>query len=270
MRSTESLEAPLEEIAFLARSPNRVVVLDALTEGPVDRYELEESTGVTRATLGRILDDFTGRGWVVETDRTYETTQLGTYVSREFSGLVDRFAPVPALNEVVEWFPDEGFSFDLGCLAGADVVRATRNDALAPTNHIARRLRNADRVRLVTYSVLPSIMEVCWRETVEGTLELESVLDSGALGRLGADPELVDSALALFESGQSAVYWYDGDIPSTLFIVDDAVLLCLSGGEGAPRAVVETDDETVRSWAEAVVDTFRHDGERLDPSALTE
>ena len=269
MGSADGLERPLEEIEFLARSPNRVRVLAALTDGPLERYELEEVTGVSRATLGRILDDFGERGWVVEDDREYEATQVGAYVSREFATALERFDPVPALSAVAEWFPDGGFDFDLGHLAGAAVVRSTRLDALAPTAHIARRIRSADRVRLVTYSVLPGIMEACWRGAVEGDLEVESVLEGGALERFETDSEMVEQARDMAESGRSEVYVYFGDVPSTVFVVDDAVLLCLSGGEGAPLAVVETDDEAIHEWAESLIEDLRGEGERLDPSLFT-
>lgn len=63
------MDSALEEVEFLARSPNRITVLDTLTEGPIERYDLEEITGVTRAKLGRILDDFEERGWIIEDDR---------------------------------------------------------------------------------------------------------------------------------------------------------------------------------------------------------
>ena len=269
MISSDALGAPLEELEFLARSPNRVSVLDVLTQGPIGRYELEETTGVTRATLGRILDDFEDRGWVTEDDRRYETTQLGAYVSREITDLLERFEPVPILNEVAQWFPEEGFDFDLGRLAGATIIRATKNNALAPTAHISKRIQTADRVRLITYSVLPGVMESCWQGTVDGDLELESVLDRGAFESFGTDPQLVDQAEELLQTETSAVFLYPGDVPSTVFIVDDAVLLCLSGGEGAPLAVIETDDEAVRSWAESVIDDHRREGERLDSSLFT-
>ena len=269
MLSADLLGAPLEELEFLARSPNRVRVLDALTEGPVGRYELEDATGVSRATLGRILDDFGDRGWVREDDRSYETTQLGRYVSREFGTLLERFEPVPALNDVARWFPEAGFDFDLGRLAGATVVRSTRSNALAPTAHISKRIREADRVRLVTYSVLPDVMEVCWRGAVEDDLEIESALDEGAVEGFGTDPELVERAMELFRTEGSEVYLCHGDVPSSVFVVDDLVLLCLSGGEGAPLAVIETDDAAVRSWAEATIDEHCEAGERLDPSLFT-
>ncbi|WP_458209911.1 helix-turn-helix transcriptional regulator [Haladaptatus sp. NG-SE-30] len=269
MPPSNLLGAPLEELEFLARSPNRVSVLDALTQGPTGRYDLEETAGVTRATLGRILDDFEERGWVIEEDRQYETTQLGAYVSREIVNLLESFEPVPALNEVAQWFPEEGFDFDLKHLAGAKIVRATRNDALAPTAYISKRIQTADRARLSTYSVLPGIMEVCWRGTVDGDLELESVLDGGAFDSFGTDPQMVERAQEMFETGQAEVFLYHGDIPFTVFIVDDVVLLCLSGGEGAPLAVIETDDEVVRSWAESTIDDHCREGEQIDPSLFT-
>ena len=123
MTHTDVSSTPLEEIEFLARSPNRVSVLDALTRGPMGRYEIEDATGVARATLGRILDDFEDRGWVREDDRQYRTTQLGAYVSREITTVLERFEPVPALNEVAQWFPEDGFGFDLKRLAGATVAK---------------------------------------------------------------------------------------------------------------------------------------------------
>ena len=269
MISDELLGAPLEELEFLARSPNRIRVLDALTRGPVGRHTIEETTGVTRATLGRILDDFANRGWVWEDGRQYQTTQLGAYALREMSTALDRFAPVPGLAEVAQWFPEDGFGFDLANLAGSTIVRTTRSNALAPTTHIAKRIRNANHVRLITYSVLPGVMDECWRGTVEGDLELVSVLDGDASENIGADPQMAEQAREMAESGRSEVYMYFGDIPSTVFIVDDVVLLCLSGGEGAPLAVIETDNEAVRSWAEATFDDLRNDGEQLDPSQFT-
>ena len=269
MEPVDASETPLEVIEFLVRSPNRVEVLGALTDGPIGRYDLEETADVTRATLGRILDDFEERGWAVEDDRQYATTPLGTYVSEEIGAVLDRFEPVPSLSEVAQWFPEEGFDFDLGRLAGAEIVRSTKRNALAPTAHISRRIRTADRVRLITYSVLPGVMDECWRGIVDGGLELEGVLDGEALDSFGADPQMVEQAREMVETGRAEVYVHHGEVPSTVFVVDDVVLLCLSGGEGAPLAVIETDDEAVRSWAESTIDDLRGEGERLDPSLFT-
>jgi hypothetical protein len=44
----------LDDVAFLARSRNRVTVLEALSERHRSRAELEASTGVTKVTAGRV------------------------------------------------------------------------------------------------------------------------------------------------------------------------------------------------------------------------
>lgn len=265
----DKIESPLAEIEFLARSPNRLRVLDVLRTGPITRYEIEEMTDVSRATLGRILDDFEERGWVKRESRQYETTHVGNYVAREFTRLVERFGPVPALNKVAQWFPEEGFGFDLGCLTGAEIVRPHKNDALAPTTHIVRRLRTATHIRVLTYTALPDCMEVCWQRTVTGNQTFEGVFDTGTLATLGADPQMVEQAGEMLESGQAEVVRYDGEIPSVVIIADDVVLLCLSGGEGAPHAVIETTNETVREWAEATFESYHREGDPLDPALFT-
>ncbi|WP_254544305.1 helix-turn-helix transcriptional regulator [Halomarina pelagica] len=266
----DDIQSSLEEIEFLARSPNRIRVLDTLTAEPMKRHEIEAGTGISRATLARILDDFEDRGWVIREGKQYETTPVGNYVAQEFTDVLKRFAPVPGLNEVAQWFPEEGFDFDLGCLAGAEIIRPARSDALAPTTHITRRLRTADRVRVISYSHLSDVMEVCWRATAERTLELESIVDRGVLERIETDPRMLDHAQEMVESGQAKFFWHEGPIPVTVFLIDDVVLLCLSGDEGAPHAVIETSDETVHSWAESIIDTYRCEGEVLDPRLLTE
>ncbi|MFC4439005.1 MULTISPECIES: transcriptional regulator FilR1 domain-containing protein [Natrialbaceae] len=81
---------------------------------------------------------------------------------------------------------------------------------------------------------------------------------------------MVDHAREMVESGQAKFFGHTGTIPVTVFLIDDVVLLCLSGDEGAPRAVIETTDETVRSWAESTIDTYRREGELLDPELFTE
>lgn len=269
MVSEDLLADPLEELEFLARSPNRINVLDTLTGGTMGRYELEDAAGVTRATLGRILDDFEVRGWVIEEDREYATTALGEYVAREFVTLLEHFEPVPALNEVAQWFPEAGFDFDLEHLRGARIVRSTRTKPQAPTTLITKRIREAARVRLLTYAVLPGVMETCWRGAVEGDLEFESIVSSSAYEDFATDPHLLERAAELVQADNAEVVFYVGDIPSTVFLVDDAVLLCLSGGEGAPLAVIETTDEVVRTWAEESLERYRREGEQVDPSLFT-
>jgi len=100
---------------------------------------------------------------------------------------------------------------------------------------------------VLTYSVLLDAMDACWRATLEGTLDFERVFDRGTLASLGAEPLLAERALEMLESGQADIACYAGDVPYIVIVVDDVVLRCLPGGEGAPHAVIETDDSLVDS-----------------------
>ena len=75
------MTAGIESIEFLARSPHRVGVLEALADGPTDRRDLTETTGASSPTVGRILADFEDRQWLVRDGPTYALTALGEYVA---------------------------------------------------------------------------------------------------------------------------------------------------------------------------------------------
>lgn len=78
---------PLDDIEFLSRSINRVTVLEELSSYPQTRARLEASTDVSKVTIGRILDDFLDRGWIVKTGDTYQTTPIGEVIATDFSQL---------------------------------------------------------------------------------------------------------------------------------------------------------------------------------------
>lgn len=267
--SLEDIDSALEDIKFIARSANRIRALNALSTGPIERRDLEEATGISRPTLTRVLDDFEKRGWVTRDQRRYTATKLGTVTVREFIDLINRFETLQMLDEVIRWFPEEGFGFDLGRLAGAEVVRPSKNDALAPTTRIAKRLDVADQAQILSYAVIPAAMEACWRATIHGSHRVDVVFDSEALATVAADSAMMDRSLEMLETGRTQVFHHDGEVPYVLFIIDDEIVeLCLGSEDGAPRAVIETTDETVRGWAKSAFDSYRHEASPIDPATL--
>lgn len=72
---------PLDDVEYLARSANRVRVLETLAKGPHDRTDLQEKTGAARATLGRILGEFEERGWIRRDGAEYELMPLSDFLA---------------------------------------------------------------------------------------------------------------------------------------------------------------------------------------------
>lgn len=266
MGSLRDIEAPLEAIEFLARSVNRVQVLNTVNDGPIERRDLEDETGISRPTLSRILDDFEQRGWVVREKHRYQVTQLGMFINREFIHLLNQMKVAHILRDVVQWFPEDGFEFDLARLSTANIIRPTKQNSLAPTNHIVKRLQGATEVKVVTFTVLPVALEAGYQQVVDGSQTLEMVFSPGALTPLEGNPTMETYMHEMLTSGNASFYQYSDEIPYVLISANGAVSLCLSGADGAPRAVIDTSDEIVQSWAETQFESYRSEATPLDPA----
>lgn len=129
--------AAADDVAFLANPDNRVAVLRSLLDGPHSRHVVAEETGVSRVTLGRILDDLEERRWITQRGQVCEATALGAWVEAEFTAFCETMASARRLEAVFRWFPEEGFGFPVSCLADADITLVSRADASAP--HLATR-----------------------------------------------------------------------------------------------------------------------------------
>ena len=93
--------AALDDIAFLASSPNRVATLEALTAGPHKRSDLQEAIDASRSTVKRTLNGFQERRWVNRVGQEYVITPLGELVAARFTTLLETIDAGTKLREVV-------------------------------------------------------------------------------------------------------------------------------------------------------------------------
>lgn len=253
---------PVDAVSFLARSPNRVAVLDALRRGgPLDRRVLRDRFDVARTTLQRNLDALAERGWVRETDAGYVATPAGAAVARDLATLRDTMDAAGRLRPVLQWLPDDALDLDLHALADADVVTADSSDPYAPVDRHVDALERADRVRALLPAVgLRAMAAARERVRADGS-EYDLVVEPGVADTLRHDPGYAAGVDELVASGQVAVRVHDGEIPYYLGLLDDAVQLGVSDATGMPRALLESDDATVRDWASGVYDEYRADAD---------
>jgi predicted transcriptional regulator len=257
----------LDDIAFLARSSNRVDVLSALADGSRERSDLETMTGVSRVTAKRILDDFVERGWVRKSGRAYETTALGNLVQREFAAFFETMQAANRLQDVVAWLPDDGLDFDLRRLADADITLPTRNNPFAPFRRVVEKLTGAEQVSELTHSMPPELLTAHYESVTTDGQQLTVVLEATALDEIIGEAESAAALEAMLERG-TELRAHDGMIPYALCLADDSVGLVLTDGLGLPRAFIETTDDTVISWAASTIDEFSQEGWQVEPSVL--
>ena len=119
------------DIEFLAGSPNRAAVLEALVDTPRDRHDLAEHVGVSRVTIGRILKDLVARGWVASDGSRYWATPIGEVVATEFGALLNTMETMRKLSAVMEWLPPD-LDIDFRRFADARITLPTWSDSVAP------------------------------------------------------------------------------------------------------------------------------------------
>lgn len=83
------MDAPLDALAFIARSESRVAVLSAVREAPRSRAALRELVDASRVTVDRALSAFVDRGWLVEAADGYAPTPYGAVVAAEVGRLLE-------------------------------------------------------------------------------------------------------------------------------------------------------------------------------------
>lgn len=263
-------DAPLEDIAFLARSAYRVRVLEALSSRPYDRRGLQEATDVPRVTLGRALDALQARGWIVQRGKEYAVSPLGELVVEAFEPLVTNVRTVWKLRPVVEWLPTDEMDFHLSRLSDATITVPNRSNPLLPVQRGVERLQLADEVRLLSSVVVPEALEADLRATVHGSQRFEAVLTAGVVDVMRNDPEMAGQFGELLTSDRADIYRFDGDVPCAVAVMDDIVGLGLEDDQGLPRALIETDDPSVRSWADSTISAYKRRSEPIDVDAFAD
>ena len=259
-----------ELVSFLARAESRVDALLTLAAGPRTRPELEDETGIPRATLSRVLADFRDRDLVSKDGHRYRVTPLGGLLAVELESLFESVESTRALQTLSGWLPLENLGVDFERLASAEVTLPTPVDPMAPVKRAASVVEGSDRVRTFCYSVVHAPILAALRGVTGRGQRLEGVIAAGVLDVVAADPDLAERARELFESGSVDLYLHDGGIEPQLIIADRTTMFLVTDEEGAIQGLVETDDKAVLPWAEELFESLRAEAEPVEPERAGE
>jgi len=263
------MDAPLDAIAFLARSENRVRVLRTVAAETRTRQELREGLRVSRTTLGRVLNEFEDRGWVERTGEGYTTTPAADAILEAFVPLLETVEGIQNLGEAVEWLPPPARSVDLRHFRDATVTTPTPDNPAAPFDRGLELIRDAGRYRGLTSTAIPSYVQVLREGLVRDDLDFEGVIEGGFLETLRTEPERADP---WYDFADTETAWvHHRPVPINMHVLDDLALLWLGEHDEEGLAVyglLESDDPAVVSWAESLYEEYRTESELLDRSML--
>ena len=264
------MEAPLEEIEFLARSTNRVEVLQLLASGPHTRPDLATATGASQATLGRILEDFTERSWVRRQGSEYVATATGELVADGVEELVSVLETEAKLRDVVAYLPTAELGFDLRRLADATVTVPSRTRPSAPLQRVLDAMASATTLRAFSHTLNEQSLATARERVAAGEQTFEAVLSTDAIRALADDDGLWAQLRTLAESDDAEIRVRREEVPLAVTVADGTVYLLVRDDGGILRASLHTDDPAVREWAEAAFSGYWEVATPFDPAAFEE
>lgn len=259
----------LAQLAFLVGSPNRLRILESLTTGPRDRQDLCETAEVSRATVKRVLDGLDERGWVERDGASYRATPLGELVVEEVSSTLRTLDRAATLREISPWLPTDEFDFDLRRFENATITVPTGEDPLVILRRAHASLETATDLRLLSNMVVPDGLESLRRATVERGQRQRSVITTGVLDVIRNDETMAANFRASLSLETVEVRRYDGEIPCTIALMDETLMLGVLDDNGGVHGLIETDDVVVYEWAESIFTAHWYEAQPLDPETLT-
>lgn len=278
-------DGPLEDIAYLARSENRVTVLETMTSTVTapgqptpgySRRRLIELTGVSRTTLGRILTEFQDRGWARRNDDgEYVVTPIGEHVAAEFDPLVRSMECLQDLGEGASIIPrseladrpEDSPPISIRHFSDANVRKPDSYDPTFFGRYFANIIEGTHLMYSMVYVATPqNMLTAIERELQVGELSVESVFSSSVTDHILTNPD-VGPRREHIEQFDVAMYRHRGHIPCNLFVVDETVFIENSQVDSIPDGtVIETQNPAVRKWALAVIEQYKEESEPIGPA----
>jgi predicted transcriptional regulator len=262
---------PLDAIAFLVRSENRVRVLRTIAAEPRTRQRLREDLSMSRTTLGRVLNEFEGRDWIRPTGDGYATTPAADAILAKLVPLLETMEGIHNLNEAIEWLPPPAHALDFRHFRDAVVTTATPDNPAAPFDRGLALIRDADAYRGLTSTAIPSYVQVLRQRLVRGELDVGGVIEASFLETLRTNPERADPWYDFADA--EATWVYDGPVPINMHVLDDVALIWLGKHDENDLEVyglLESENPSVLSWAESLYEEYRSEADPLDVAMLPE
>ncbi|WP_227131173.1 helix-turn-helix transcriptional regulator [Halorubellus salinus] len=264
----------LADVAFLARSANRVRILVALAEAPASRRALADDTGVSRTTLDRIVNEFEDRHWVERRDDgTYATTATGAALVDAFEPALDAAVALRRLGDAVDWLPRDEHPIDLAHFRDAHVRQPEGGDPVETGRYFAGLARAADEMWVMSEWAPPeALARPMHDEIVGGDLDATFVVTRDVAAQVFAAPERVQRWREML-STNAETWVVDGPIPCNLYVFDETVLVKASGPDAVSESYgvpIESTNPRVREWALDLFERYRAAATPIEADTLAE
>lgn len=247
---TEMMETALSRFPFLK----------FLEEEPKDKRTLVAELDCSRSTVNRGIRELEALDLVEYVNGGYRITSLGELVATDFADLADTIQLRVQYEPFLRWMPDDEFDLELNLLSDADLLLPEQGDPYAMINRHVTVIEQTDYHQFVLPLVGLHAYKAAHQQIMENGAQAEAVVSPEAADTLQSGQEYATLTEEMAATGRYELYQFDGDIPYFVGLLDDTVQIGVDEA-GEPRALVETDNADVRSWAEATFEEYKQQAE---------
>ena len=243
---------------------HRFDLLEALTEGPLTKSELESRLDISRSTIDRAVRSLEAEEIVGRDAGTVSLTEYGRVA---LNGYRELRVGLDGLRDAVSILStserDESIPF--GFFRGAKVVDASRQSPHRPIVAFEQYLEDVDSVRSVATGLLPDYVEFYHTEVVDHYLTGEIVVKAPVLDNLLS--MYWESMSDILSTGRLKVYETTRDPPYSVKIgrgTSAEVALITYGPQGV-TGFMRSDTREAIEWASDLYDRLKDDATLIAP-----
>ena len=237
-------------IDLLRRAP----LLEALRGGSLDRRELRDQLNISRTTSYRYCRLLEEVGAIEKSNNGYRLTDSGHLLTDSLVRFERDATAALELGPVLDVVTNAPVTVDIESFSDANVTSANAGDPYAPVARFVSLVQETDSLRGLDLDVIaPLYIDDIQHRIIDGMKTEAIAITEATKNILDNSPKKCFDACA---SGNLTVKLHD-DLPFGLAIFDHRV------GIGVPdpdsrslQAFADTDSPDVRTWAEAVYDTY--------------
>jgi len=250
-------EEIIDRICFLARADSRVRILESLSESePITERALRRQLSVSRSTISRGLDSLAEMGWATEGPDGLELTPTGSLVIEAFLDLAETMSTADDLAPFLQWFPLTEVDLAVEDLRDSEVAVATDGDPLAPARTQTGLVGTTPRFHGLFPSVELRGTELVHDRMSSGEFEAEMIVSTAVEDTIRSE-QFASLYSEMLSTGRLTVHVVDS-LPFYLGLgADREVQIGVEDDDGLPRALLETDTESVHEWATELFVDYR-------------
>lgn len=242
----------------------RYDLLDALTDGPLTKSELETRLDISRSTIDRAVRSLEGEEIVTREAGAVTLTEFGRVA---LEGYLQFQRGLGGLREAVSMHqtfdPAEPIPFDF--FRSADVVDANRRSPHRPIVAFQQFLEDVDSVQTVVTGLLPDYVDYYHTQVVENEMTAEVVVRAPVLDKLLS--MYWDSMSEILSTGRFEVYETSAD-PSYSIKVGEgetSEAAIITYGPQGVTGFMRSDTREAVEWAAELFETIKDDATLIAP-----